>query len=280
MTLKFQKKCIMISVMKKLYFLVAVLVSVWIFTSCNMSGSDDAANDSDDEVAEETTLDDVNSTLEDLEDIIDRLLNDPDMYMVQFKDGVFPTNSYSQCTDACIANGHYPPAGTNILGGAGFEHGVEIANLIKFDIAGCIPSNAVVKRAILTSCIEDFSSDIPLPVTFHEITVPWDEEYAIWEASDNGMSWDGTGGDVNSAFDAGAIVGSATITADKKVFDISLNTAMVSKWVTNFTENHGIIMRSGPVIEDVAKFYFYSSDTVEEKDTNRHPMLTVFYTYP
>jgi hypothetical protein len=200
-----------------------------------------------------------------------------DTLSVTFQTGLYPSTAYGQTNvkDAYIDQAN--PT-TNYASDTDFNVGNNAGTLyhgvIQFQIDGYIvPPNSQIVKAYLTLGVENYNGADGIPVI-----KAYDEQemwiYPTWLQRDSimQMNWTTPGGDYNSAL-AGDnsifVTGGAFVT-------VPLNTAMVSRWITDPASNKGIFLKSANETLD-AYFALYSNDN---PDTTLRPKLTVYYRLP
>lgn len=163
---------------------------------------------------------------------------------VSFQDGVSPTSCYAGTRDSMIEeenpdtnNGSDTSisASGDTPAGSGNENYI----LLRWDVSS-LPVGAIIRSASIVVTVSDKADQT---YDFYELTREWSESQVTWEQADSSHDWasngaDGTG-DRNTP-SLGSIRASATGT-----YTVPLNAAgiaVVQKWVSTPSSNHGVII--------------------------------------
>lgn len=108
--------------------------------------------------------------------------------------------------------------------------------LIDFDLSA-IPPYAIIQQATLSVWgTYIYPAGQSLPISLYKVLREWDEAEATWNRARAGEPWATPGGDFNPTPAAVQSVSKANIWVD---FDV---TSLVSQWVQNPSQNHGILL--------------------------------------
>lgn len=147
-------------------------------------------------------------------------------------------------------------------------------SLLRFDLSS-IPQDAEIAGATLRLVLNNhmaMTSDYVIHLEIHEPDRPWVETEATWNNATASVVWDTGGGDYSGP------VGSVDIPLNEysagDAVEISLDAALVQQWVSNPTENRGMLFRN--TSEDTAdpdtensRVVFYTKARATEADRPR-----------
>ncbi|RKH06282.1 DUF3616 domain-containing protein [Corallococcus sp. CA047B] len=161
-----------------------------------------------------------------------------------FQDGVSPSTGYAGTRDAMIEEedsnaNHGTDSSLSASGDTPAGSGNENEILFQWDVSA-IPANATVRSASIVLTVSDKADQA---YGFLELTRAWTERQVTWEQADSSHDWtskgaDGTG-DRNTAL-LGSIRAASTGT-----YTVPLNAqglAVVQKWVSMPSSNHGVVL--------------------------------------
>ncbi len=153
-----------------------------------------------------------------------------------FQNGISPTAGYAGQSDTTIANGPTPLGrweGPWLFVG---QYPL-VASLISFDLAGAIPSDAIVRSAALAFHVVTGPS---LTIDIRELLKPFSEATVDWGSTDGVTPWAIGGAD--GAADRGGVVATLPSGAAGDV-QLAMNpagVAMVQGWVNGTRPNRGV----------------------------------------
>jgi hypothetical protein len=155
---------------------------------------------------------------------------------------------------------------------AGANDGLK--SLVRFDLAS-IPSGTTVEEATLRLYYKGRSNGNDLTVGAYRLLAPWVDSQATWDPADYGHElgrpWLGSGSDY-----AAAGSGASAVSGDGGSWVEIDVTEMAQAWVSNPTQNYGLLLRqaaaAGYVIYD-----FCSERGVSPCTAAQTPQLTVWY---
>ncbi|WNG50992.1 DUF3616 domain-containing protein [Archangium minus] len=161
-----------------------------------------------------------------------------------FQDGVSPSSSYAGTRDSMIEeeNPDTNNGGDTSISASGDTpagSGNENYILLQWDVSS-IPANAVVRSASIVVTVSDKADQT---YDFYELTRAWTESQVTWEQADSSHDWASNGADGSGDRDTtslGSIRASSTGT-----YTVTLNArglAVVQKWVSTPSSNHGVII--------------------------------------
>ncbi len=200
----------------------------------------------------------------------------------QFQDGVFPDTAYSGTYDTRIINSDL----SNRNYGNCFNLEIGYYNnriyrvLIKFNLSS-IPETAIVKSAYLTMFCYQVSIGGTINLAAYKITKNWTEGSGNCGGFvDVNASWDYYDGLTNSWGTPGGDFDLSTQSEIKNIstagyWTIKLNNQMVQDWISNPSNNYGMIIKS---IDETTGYTANYDKTRNPKELR--PKLTIYYTLP
>lgn len=145
--------------------------------------------------------------------------------------------------------------------------------LIRFDLAGYIPTNAQILSAKLSLFAWSRRTFYGMRVSAFEALRHWDEATATWNIASTFDPWTSPGCDAVGSDRAGALLASTFVYFTNKFYDWDV-TSLVQRWVNDPSTNHGILLLGQKVNQEIR---FYSS---EWHVPPQRPKLTVIYITP
>ncbi len=203
----------------------------------------------------------------------------PGPQVAQFEYLVFPEAAYAGSDDSFISAGapgiSYGTCTNAILNGSGSK----MRMLVKFDMNGYIPSDAVVEKAYLTVYAGAVTSP-GVSAVCHKLTKPWLEGTtcgsgatgATWNTYNSVNTWTTAGGDFETA---ACSAGTLEIRTADNYSEVEISAATVQEWVDNPSSNYGMIIKAQDesIAGDVSVF------TNESGTPCMKPRLTVYYKF-
>jgi len=203
--------------------------------------------------------------------------------VLEFQNGVYPSDVYAGTTDAYIESG--TPADTNYGSSTSLfighylnfltDHNDAERFVLKFDLTGFQGQNIKVKKAEITLyTVQCSPTETTMTVTPLELTNSWVETETTWNSRNATEPWALAGGDYLPSPAAGDSVKLEKIN-EYKIFNI--NPSIVQKWIDTPENNFGLIF-----ISDTEKiianryFGFYSGNYAS--NLLKRPKLTIYYT--
>lgn len=190
------------------------------------------------------------------------------LFVEKFRQGVFPSESFSKCTDATLEevnpSSNYGSASNLLIGDITDS---DLHAVIRFDIAGMLPASVVVERAFLTLYCFDLTGSLSFEA--HRVTAAWIEADVTWTNRNDFFPWNIPGGDYTHE-----IAGTGTASEGFTIIDIQLSTVLVKNWIFNPDENLGIILIPVGATPENIYATFGSS---QYSNVDLRPMLTVVY---
>jgi hypothetical protein len=202
------------------------------------------------------------------------------VYTARFQTGVDPSTSYSGTTwnriDSVNAGTIYSNDGKLIFSNTSVgEHSVI---LVKFDIAGLIPSNATLTTAAI-ELVANTSTTLVGPVTIgtHKMGMaPWTYQ-ASWNSSDGSVYWTSTG-QIFGSYCYGSVMGTAVLpvsyTGATSRIGLDVSTATITAWMNG--DNTGLAIVSENEGADSTGSIVFSTPT--DSTVSYRPVLEVNYT--
>jgi len=196
-----------------------------------------------------------------------------------FQQGVSPTLSYSGVADSYM----YAHLDTTNFGQTGelkMSYDLRYKILLRFDLSGHIPQDAVVTAARLD--LYAYYQEYPgvnTDVGLYELLRPWTEDGATWLNAASGEPWDAPGctglGDRAGQYTA---VTTFRSTGTPQVWDNGPFRDLVQRWVRDPTGNYGVIF-SGLSPNDRQFWALYSSQFGGSPETRvvRPKLAVTFY---
>jgi hypothetical protein len=205
-------------------------------------------------------------------------LSAPQIITVTFQQGTSPTAAYSGVADTYISSS----ADTSNYGGAvelRLAYDARDRILLRFDLAGQIPQQAVVTDAWLE--LFAYYSEYPSAATdvgLYEVLRPWTESGATWIRATADASWQQIGcagpADRSSTYTA---VARFSTTPSWQVWHNTPLADLVQNWVSDPAHNYGVILLSLSPL-DRQFWVLYSSQVGTEPGLR--PRLIVSYYVP
>jgi len=142
--------------------------------------------------------------------------------------------------------------------------------LLRFDLAGQLPPDAVVHGAALHLGVRD-GGPSPMSVDLYRVLRPWSEGGATWQQAAAGQPW-GSPGATGAADRASQPATTQLVQpgAGSYAFDI---TALVQQWLANPGANLGVLLQ-GRVVSGGAHYDLFSS---EHRYPEERPRLEIVY---
>jgi hypothetical protein len=176
-----------------------------------------------------------------------------------------PTYNHGSCNS--IAVGYYNGAGT-----------YESRALIKADLSVIQPSNVIVTNAYLTVYVYAYAD--AATVTAYALTTNWSPgtgpcgnsvtNDVSWNNSATGLTWAHAGGDFQAAKASNSVV-----MMEPGFYMLTLDAAMVQNWITNPSQNFGIILKGS----DISAYHEVDISSSDGNGTYG-PKFTIYYTLP
>ena len=206
---------------------------------------------------------------------------------VEYRNGALPSPSYHGADDVTIVemepNVAHGRRENMWLRPGDFEN-IEKEALVRFDLQGMVPSNAVIGEAWLS--LRVYSATNPLNnarLDVHEVLQPWAADLSSWNQRLPGTPWETPGAygpsDVNPiAVDSLWLPCCPAVSGNicDQVVNLDV-TSLVRGWVSSPESNNGMIMRlgdhSGSVEYSIRSSNYPFTHTV-------HPQLSVLWTAP
>jgi hypothetical protein len=204
-------------------------------------------------------------------------LSAPQMVTITFQQGISPTAGYSGVADTYIKNADATNYGRALELRMAYDTREQI--LLRFDLAGQIPQQAVVTEARLE--LFAFYSEYPsvnTDVGIYEVLRPWTESGATWIRATADTSWQqaGCAGATDRSSEYSAVARFSTALA-WQVWHNTPFTDLVQRWVSDPAHNYGVILLSLPA--QARQFWvLYSSQIGVE--LGPRPRLNVSYYVP
>lgn len=164
-----------------------------------------------------------------------------------FQDGVAPSASYAGTRDTMLEEDHPSTShgGDKALSASGdtpSDSDEDDVVVLRWDLAGAIPSTAIVRGATIVVNVSDKADQT---YALYEVLRDWDEATATWKRASTALAWDSSGAD--GAGDRGtATLGSvrASSTGSYRIALTAAGIAAVQRWVADPTTNHGVMIAS------------------------------------
>ena len=212
-------------------------------------------------------------------------------YSMIFQQNSGPTLAYSGAADNRIGDQYY--LNLNVGGGASVYFGnaalspdTRLRFLVKFDIAGYIPSNAAVTSANISLSLAPANAVCTRGVTLsaYAVSVPWQEgtiasnpsipDGSTWVSPTTTALWVNPGGDFNNI----ACGGPAYADASSTYVTVPINASTINTWRSNPSLNNGVILVSANELSGLNDYL--AVFTKEWTTIDQRPKLTVYYTLP
>ncbi len=146
--------------------------------------------------------------------------------------------------------------------------------LLRFDLTG-LPSNALIKSAVLDVYATDRSNSVSLPnVVLYPMIQPWDPGQATWYQAGAQQPWVLPGLAAAADYDSAAgtrLLGGLSTTGRFYRFIIP---SLVQQWVSGQRANNGMVIRCDPVYSSSV---IYSLASGEHARADWRPLLQVQY---
>jgi hypothetical protein len=202
------------------------------------------------------------------------------VYTTRFQTGVEPSNSYSGITWDRLDLNSQETSFTNdgnLFTGISSTEDVS-AILVKFNIAGLIPSNAILTTAAI-ELVSTSSTTLTGPVTVgvHSMGYAWNNQ-ADWHGNGSGALW-GPQGQMFGSYCYGSAMGTVVIptfytgATNRIGFDVS--TATIAGWM-NGTNNGLAIVSENMGADTSTGTVVFSTPT--DSNVSYRPVLEVNYT--
>lgn len=185
-----------------------------------------------------------------------------------------PFTLYSGTTDTSITSyrPNTPWGAEDSLRINGRDNGAE-RMLIRFDLAGYIPTNAHILSAKLSLFAWSKRTLYGMRVSAFGVLRPWDEATATWNSATFYESWASPGCAAIGSDRASDLLSSTFVYFTNRFYDWDV-TSLVQRWVNDPSTNHGILLQGQNVDQEIR---FYSS---EWHVPQQRPKLTVIYIAP
>ncbi|MBC7233259.1 MAG: DNRLRE domain-containing protein [Chloroflexi bacterium] len=198
---------------------------------------------------------------------------------ITFQQGISPTLSYAGVQDTYISCGKLPDDCTSNFGQdtvLRVSYDSWQRSLLRFDLAGYVPPNAVVTRAVLELYAE--KPDIAGVATYvdvYEVLRPWEELQATWQRATSSQEWEVWG--CKGASDLGPHIAQARLQSEGwQVWENDPLKNLVQRWVSDPATNRGLILFPGTL--QLRQFWRLRSS--QHSSAYSRPKLTVFYYIP
>jgi len=201
-----------------------------------------------------------------------------EFYTARFQTGVDPSTSYSGTTmnriDSTNTTTSYPNDGSLIF--ASTSAGEQSAILLKFNIAGLIPSNATLQTAAV-ELVSTSSTSLsgPLTIGVHAISSYTWTFQATWSRFDGSMLWDYGFGSTCYGATLDTAVLPASYTGGTNRIGLTLPIATITAWMNG--TNNGLAIISEHAGADAATGTVVFS-TPADSTASYRPVLEVNYT--
>lgn len=146
--------------------------------------------------------------------------------------------------------------------------------LLRFDLAGQIPSEARVLTATLHLWTTSYrSADRPMDLGLYRLIPEWDANQATWLQRLDGVAWDAAGADGAGDHEASAV---DTIPVDRVNAEYILDvTDAIMGWLAAPETNRGFLLK--PNASSIIEYRFWASDWLN--DAQKRPLLDIYYTF-
>jgi hypothetical protein len=210
-------------------------------------------------------------------------------YSIIFQQNGGPTLAYTGAADNRIGdqyykNYNYGGSGSLYFGNAAGSPDTRFRFLVKFDLAGYMPSNAEVTSANITLSLSPANAICTKGVTLsaYAISVPWQEgtiasnpntpDGSTWVSPTTTAQWVNQGGDFNNT----PCGGPAYADASSTYVTVPISTATINTWRSNPSFNNGVMLVS---VNELSGLDDYIAIFTKEWTTvDQRPKLTVYYT--
>jgi hypothetical protein len=204
--------------------------------------------------------------------------NTSNVYTARFQTGVYPSTAYAGVTfnriDSLNASTNYPNDGKLIF--ASTSTGEKSALLVKFDIAGLIPSNATLTTAaieLVTTSATTLTGAVTIGV--HKIGGYGWTYQASWNREDGSVYW-GISPFGSNCY--GSVMGTAVLpvsyTGATNRIGIDVSTATIAAWMSG--TNNGLAIVSENEGTDATGSVVFSAPN--DSNVSYRPVLEVNYT--
>jgi hypothetical protein len=199
----------------------------------------------------------------------DTILHNEPVFVEHFRNGQYPDASYAGCQDTYMRSDSASSTyGTSALLSVYSSSGNLSRGLIRFSILGELPSDIVVKKAVITlyfgSSMGGAGDPTPDSVAIDAVEYYTPDSYVTpsWED----FTW--TTGN--------SLIGTAIFDTDFNNYgEIEIPAAKIKLWQKNVQLNWGMVLKVAD--ESFSEGLFFSSS--DDTDINQRPMLTIYYTY-
>jgi len=146
--------------------------------------------------------------------------------------------------------------------------------LLKFDIS-VIPSDAEVvyaKLRVVFNNVVAMNADDVISVEIFEVDTVWEETEATWIKASDAFNWSSQGGDYSGGPMGVMDILNSDYTTDDS-FEVELDKIVVQNWVSNPSENLGMLFRN--TVEDSPELDFIVIYTKNYGNVEDRPSLIV-----
>lgn len=207
------------------------------------------------------------------------------LVVMAFQDGVYPSDAYTGTDDTEIVSNN--PARndgvcqTIYVTNTNCPYG-SVRILLRFNVSSIVPSNVIVKKAYLELTIID--SALPASFVVYELARAFEEGnscnatgVASWISATASTPWTNQGGDYNSTPISDIYNVPSTTLPTKAVLELNTNT--VQKWISNPSENFGMLIMESPE-SGTANCCGVGFASSEEANASYRPKLIIYYSLP